>query len=162
MNVLFLRMSSTALTTARPCSSPTWWRASTLSACELLMVRGPQTRTPPQWKCGQVRVGLLGLRLWGWPVSRGQGRGVCLWGSLQVALEPSVGGQARLWFSLHVVIYPPTDPASKLLGRTGPDSKTPWSLWFSYQKTKRSFKDKRPREVDMRASLLGAPEGQLQ
>ena len=95
VTVLFLRMSSTALTAARPCSSPTWWRAPTLSACELLTLTGPQTRTPPQWKCGQVRAGLPGLRSWGWPVSGGCGE-LCLWGSLQVAVEPRVGSQAHL------------------------------------------------------------------
>lgn len=65
-----------------------------------LMVRGPQTRTPPQWKCGQVCAGLLGLRARGWPPEPGLGggRGLPL-GLLQVAVEPSVGGQAHLWLS---------------------------------------------------------------
>lgn len=54
---LFCRMSSMAPTTARPCSLPIWWRASTRSVCKLLMVRGPRTRTRPRWKCSQVRLG---------------------------------------------------------------------------------------------------------
>lgn len=114
-----------------------------------------EVRPGVRWASGPAFVGLA--------CELGSGRAgsafgaLCRWQWNPVWEARPTCGFLYMWSST-----PPTDPASELLGRTGPDSKTPWSLWFSYQKTKRSFKDKRPHEVDTRASLLGAPGGQLQ
>lgn len=124
---------------------------------------GFRTRTIPglQWKCGTgVRAGFWACAV-GLACEPGSAGGrVCLWGSLQVAVEPSVGRPG-----------PPV--AFSTCGHLPPNRTSLWTLRENWALTARLLsllvflpedkevfqKDKRLVRWTRRASLLGALEG---